>query len=90
MDMTVQGPGTISFWWKVSSEPANDTLRFYIGAAEKARTSGEKGWQLRRFTVPAGPQLLKWIYRKNAAVVRGQDRAWVDQVVFTGAASLKE
>jgi hypothetical protein len=41
IETRVNGPGTISFWWKVSSEPVNDQLRFYIGDAEQTRISGE-------------------------------------------------
>ena len=34
------GAGTLSFWWKVSSETNNDTLRFYLNGAEQTRISG--------------------------------------------------
>jgi hypothetical protein len=31
LQTTVAGPGTVSFWWKVSSEPTNDPVLFHIG-----------------------------------------------------------
>ncbi|HTD65778.1 MAG TPA: polysaccharide lyase family 7 protein, partial [Candidatus Limnocylindria bacterium] len=34
MQTTVQGPGTVSFWWKVSSQPSDDRLLFYVGSSE--------------------------------------------------------
>ena len=83
----VEGPGTITFWWKVSCEAANDNLRFYVGATEMARISGEVDWQQQSFAVPAGAQvLLKWRYGKDAGTSAGQDAGWVDDVqyVFTG------
>jgi hypothetical protein len=82
MQTTVTGPGTVSFWWKVSSETNNDTLRFYVGSSEQARISGEVDWQQRTFSVPSGSQTLKWTYSKNSSTAIGQDRAWVDQVQF--------
>ncbi|HMJ92352.1 MAG TPA: polysaccharide lyase family 7 protein, partial [Candidatus Acidoferrum sp.] len=80
MQTTVQGPGAVSFWWKVSSEPSNDRLLFYINGSEKARISGAVDWQWRTFTISSGAQTLKWTYSKNSSRTGGLDRAWVDQV----------
>ena len=38
------GPGTLSFWWKVSSELDSDRLRFYLDGTEQWRISGETDW----------------------------------------------
>jgi unsaturated rhamnogalacturonyl hydrolase len=79
----ITGPGTLSFWWKVSSETNNDVLLLQIGSVEKARISGEVDWvQAGPFAVPSGSQALKWIYRKNSSVTSGADAGWVDQVLF--------
>jgi len=80
---TIVGPGTLSFWWKVSSETNGDFLIFYLGNIEQARISGEVGWQQRTFDVPAGNQTVNWTYAKNSSGSVGQDRGWVDQFVFT-------
>ncbi len=82
LETHVTGPGTVSFWWKVSSEPDNDQLRFYIGDVEQVRISGEVDWEYRTYEVPVGDQLLKWRYSKNNRTTGGQDRAWVDQIQF--------
>ena len=79
---TVTGPGTVSFWWKVSSEAGKDFLRFFIGSTEQGNISGEIDWQFVTYTLPAGSQTLKWTYAKNGSLSAGQDRAWVDQVVL--------
>jgi hypothetical protein len=82
----VTGPGTVSYWWKVSSETNNDRLTFSINGAVQAQISGDVDWQARSFAVPAGSQLLRFVYQKNASISAGLDRAWVDQVQFSGPA----
>lgn len=83
MQTTVSGPGTVTFWWKVSSENTYDFLRFYIGSAQQQAISGNSAWQQRSFAVPAGNQTLRWAYTKDYSVDSGSDCAWVDQVVWT-------
>src|SRR6266487_4316058 len=56
----VTGPGTVSFWWKVSSETNIDAFRFYVGGEVLAQISGSVDWEQRTFAVPAGAQELKW------------------------------
>jgi len=52
--------------WKVSSEPNNDFLSFYINNTLQAQISGEVDWQQRGYTIPSGIQVFKWTYSKNA------------------------
>jgi hypothetical protein len=82
LQTTVNGPGTVSFWWKVSSQSGSDLLRFYIGGSQQVSISGEVDWEQRTFSVPSGSQVLEWRYTKNSSTSAGQDRAWVDQVQF--------
>jgi M6 family metalloprotease-like protein len=82
-DITVTGPGTLSFWWKVSSEPTFDRLRFSLDNAEQAGISGEVDWQQKSLAIPAGTHTLRWIYSKDDSQSVGADAAWLDQVVFT-------
>jgi len=79
---TVAGPGTVSFWWKVSSEPGFDLLRFLVNGQEWAVISGEIDWTARSFELGPGHQTLQWEYRKDGSVNGGQDRGWLDRVVF--------
>src|SRR4030095_7020787 len=44
MQTTVTGPGSVAFWWKVSSETNNDRVMFLVGGNEVARLSGEVDW----------------------------------------------
>ena len=82
-DITVTGPGTLSFWWKVSSEPTFDRLRFNLDGAEQAGISGDVDWQQKSLAIPAGTHTLRWIYAKDDSQSAGADAAWLDQVVFT-------
>jgi hypothetical protein len=88
LETTVTGPGTVSFWWKVSSELGFDQLGFSIGGAPQGALSGETDWQARSFTVLAGPQILRWSYVKDGSAREGADAGWLDQVVITTTPAL--
>ena len=83
---TITGPGTLSFWWKVSSETNADTLSFQSdwNPATLQTISGEVGWAPVTVTLTGpGPHTVSWQYRKNASGSAGADRGWLDQVLFT-------
>lgn len=84
METTVTGPGTLSFWWKVSSEANFDFLKYYIDdVLQSEGISGESGWaQVTGISVPAGSHTIRWEYSKDGSVSSGSDAGWVDQVVF--------
>ena len=82
---TVTGPGTLSFWWQVSSEATFDFLRFEVDGVEQFSISGAVAWQPRTFTIPSGNHILRWRYTKDNFVASGSDAGWVDEVVFTGS-----
>jgi len=80
------GPGTLSFWWKASSEAQFDMLRFLLDGVQRAATSGSTGWQ--QVTVPvtgAGDHVAQWRYEKDVSLSYGSDCGWVDDVVWTPA-----
>ena len=84
LQTSVVGPGTLTFWWKVSSESSFDYLEFYInGTRQNGRIAGEVDWQQQIFTIPAGTATLRWRYMKDGSDTYGQDRGWLDQVTFT-------
>lgn len=80
---TFTGPGTVSFWWKVSSEAGWDYLRALVDGAEQARISGETGWEQRSVPITVGVHTLRWKYDKDGTGSVGADRGWLDQVSFT-------
>ena len=84
LEVTVNGPATLTFWWKASSEEDFDWLSFYVGGALKKRISGESGWLQETFSLPAGSQTLSWEYSKDNSSSAGEDAGWVDQVTVSG------
>jgi len=83
LQTTVIGPGTLTFWWKVSSEPGHDRLKFELAGAEQCSIAGEVDWEPRTVAIPSGLQTLAWTYSKNDSGVQGRDAGWLDQVVFS-------
>ena len=80
---TVTGPGTLSFYWKVSSESNYDYLIFYIDGTEQTKISGEVSWTQKTYTIASGTHTLQWKYSKDGSVSSGSDAGWLDKVEFT-------
>ena len=78
----VTGPGTFTFWWKVSCEGGgNDKLRFLVDGVQKGTITGESDWAKVTVSVTGtGTHILKWVYSKNSTVTKGQDFGWLDQL----------
>ncbi len=82
MQTTVTGPGTVSFWWKVSSEANSDKLTFYMdNVAQGGAISGEVDWVQKTYILPTGSHTLKWTYSKDSSAKFGIDCGWVDQLI---------
>jgi len=80
LETTIQGPVTLSFYWKVSSEARFDYLRFFIDGTQRASISGEVAWQQKTFSIPSGSHTLHWSYTKDGSVSSGADAGWVDRI----------
>jgi hypothetical protein len=88
LETTVTGPGTLTFWWQVSSEEFFDFLSFYIdsGTNYAARISGEVGWEQEAFPIPSGTHSLSWVYAKDPDISVGEDAGWLSEVAFIPSA----
>ena len=85
IQMTVSGAGTVSFFWKVSSEAGFDFLEFYIDGVLQDRITGSVGWHQMMYAISdLGSHTLKWRYVKDYSVSSGDDRGWVDNVQWSG------
>jgi hypothetical protein len=84
MQITLIGPGTLSYWWRVSSEPDGDFLEFHLNdVLQSGRISGNlAAWQQKTYILPAGSHTARWRYVRNGSVTMHSNTAWVDQVVF--------
>ncbi len=81
---TVYGPGSLSFWWRVSSETNWDFLRFKVAGETWREISGEREWQNVAVKIEgSGAHTLVWEYAKDKDTAAGLDTAWVDQVAWT-------
>jgi len=85
LQTTVTGPGRVSYWWKISSQPGADELQFLLDGQILAMISGEVVWEQRSFPVPAGSHMLLWSYRKDGSNAQGQDQGWLDEVSYLAA-----
>jgi hypothetical protein len=74
--------GDITFYCKVSSERNFDYLKFYIDGEEQDKWSGEQDWIEVSFSVKAGTRAFEWTYSKDNSLYRGDDTAWIDDIVF--------
>jgi len=84
------GPGQVSFWWKVSSEPSFDYLELWVDGQMIKRISGIVDWTSETFSCGVGSHLIRWRYYKDGSLSLNQDRGWVDQVAFLRQAVLPE
>ena len=86
MQTTVTGPGTLTFWWRVSSETNYDYLRFLIDdVVQSGGISGTVAWQQKTYSIATGTHVLLWRYSKDGSVSTGSDCGWVDQIGWTAS-----
>ncbi len=83
MSMAVTGKGTLSFWWKVSSERNYDELTFAIDGVAQENISGNVDWTQKTYSITdEGDHYLTWTYSKDGSQISGSDCGWVDDVVW--------
>jgi hypothetical protein len=81
MQTTIHGSGTLSFYWKISSERHYDDLKFFIDGVLQDRISEIMDWHQMTYTITAsGLHTLEWRYVKDHSVSEGDDCGWVDQL----------
>ena len=75
MEVRVYGEGTVTFWWKVSSDSA-DELQFYIDGDPKDAIDGEADWAQKSYEITgSGTHSLLWQYTKDDSSSDGDDSA---------------
>ena len=83
VETTVRGPGTLSFWWKVSSQATGDTLSLLTNGVVVTNISGTVGWQQVSLGIAPGASKLRWNYVKDGSISEGSDAGWLDQVSYS-------
>lgn len=84
IETTVEGPGTLTFWWNVSSDDSDsyDYLELTVDGDSETELSGESGWEFYEVNLSAGTHTLRWTYHKDGDFTAGADAAWLDEVQF--------
>ncbi len=81
MKRTFAGPGTASFWYRVSSESGHDYFNFYVDGSQVIHQAGTVAFT--SYSTPllaSGSHELKWEYVKDGANSVGADTVWVDDL----------
>jgi hypothetical protein len=80
---TFEGPGILSWNWKVSAQQNYDWLLCEVNGVEVAGISTKTAaWQSQVLQIPAGSQ-VRWIYRKDAANSSGTDSGHLADIRFS-------
>ncbi|HLN52829.1 MAG TPA: T9SS type A sorting domain-containing protein [Lentimicrobium sp.] len=82
LEWDVAYPDSLSFYFKVVSEPTYDYLRFFCNQTEVAKWSGNINWSKATIGVAAGHNLFTWKYTKDYSISTGDDCAWLDYIVL--------
>ncbi len=81
LQTVVAGPVSVSFWWRVSSEPNLDVLNFWVNGELRHQISGTTGWAQVTVALSETSNVLQWEYSKDSSLSVGEDAGWVDQFV---------
>ncbi len=72
--------GTLSFFYRVSSEESYDYFNFYLDNQLVITVSGTQDWSEFSQLLSQGYHSFKWEYKKDQSTSHGDDAAWIDQV----------
>jgi hypothetical protein len=78
LEFTAQGPKTLRFMWRVSSEQYADYLELWIDGVKQNSISGETAWAAQSWWLASGSHTVQLIYRKSSSGTAGSDAGWVD------------
>jgi hypothetical protein len=79
----VEGPGRLSWRWRVDSERDHDLLTTTVDGVEVQRASGRTGFARRAVRIDTpGAHEIAWQYAKDASGHAGADAVWLDRVLW--------
>ncbi len=82
LELSLQDPGALKFFYRVDSESSGDRLRFFMDGVLRGTWSGSIPWTQASFPVSSGVHDFGWVYSKNGSGDVGEDAAWVDLIEF--------
>ncbi|MBI4659155.1 MAG: VCBS repeat-containing protein [Verrucomicrobia bacterium] len=80
METTVTGPGTFTYYYKVSSEANHDYFKVYKNGTEILSRSGEVDWTYTSIALDSGSNVIRFQFSMDGAWGGGYNAAWVDFV----------
>ena len=78
----VDGPGQVSFWWRLSAQEDGPRLLFHIDDDPATSLTLSTGWQLTQHHVAAGPHTLRWTFCKETGGNHEEDGGWLDAIYW--------
>ena len=78
-EATVEGAGTVSFAWRISSNRGH-FAKFYLDGAETNSITRSTAWATLSFALGNGSHTLRWTYEKGTGATAGEDAAFLDDV----------
>jgi subtilisin family serine protease len=82
LELSLQDPGVLKFFYRLDSEVSGDRLRFFMDGVLRGTWSGDIPWTQATFPVSSGLHEFGWVYSKNGSNDVGEDAAWVDLIEF--------
>lgn len=87
----VDGPGTLTFWWKRAGFP-EDSYCFQVDGVPQACLGadiyGDSDWQQPLIYIPAGSHQLTWSFTRTSQYHNSWQAGYLDEVSFTPGATL--
>lgn len=71
LTVSLDAPGTVSYYREVQSETCCDFFRFYIDGAQQEAISGTVGWTQVSFPVGTGQHTFRWYFSTDGSVLSG-------------------
>ena len=87
VEMTLTGPGALSFTWKVPAG-RGDYARFYLDGTVQKSIQRTTSWQSFSIDIPAGSHTARWTYERGSGNATGEDAAFLDAVDWRPEVSL--
>lgn len=82
LETTVTGPGTLTFWWKLTNGGDDFFMQFYVGSDPQDFLGADTDWTQKTYHLGAGEHDLSWqVFSGNGT--SPSDAAYLDEVVFT-------
>ncbi|MCB1120543.1 MAG: immunoglobulin domain-containing protein, partial [Verrucomicrobiae bacterium] len=77
----IEGPGQLTFHWKVSSEENYDYLQLLVNGEVIRSITGDHEWESVHIRFADSPlRILEWRYIKDGNVAEGLDRGYLDNL----------